>query len=254
LELERTREITLLFTLLCAATLTQAQVGIGTTSPATSSVLDVSSTTKGVLLPQVALTGVNDASTITTPAVSLLVWNTGASWGGAAYYYNSGTSGAPVWAKIIPNNSADVEWTNYTPTFGGSTTAPTKATTHQEGYMYKVVGKTLYLKGYYYHSSATGATAGSGDLLIPLPSGYTINTSVCPVIGTANAGITLGYCHVEHDNNIGTGAVKVFDATRIKFVCSESTAGILRTSVSSTYYVLTANNFDLTFSCEIPIN
>jgi hypothetical protein len=247
------KQITLLFTLLCAATLTQAQVGIGTTSPATSSVLDVSSTTKGVLLPQVALTGVNDASTITTPAASLLVWNTGASWGGAAYYYNSGTSGAPVWAKII-NNSADVEWTNYSPTFEGSTTAPTKATTHQEGYMYKVVGKTLYLKGYYYHTYATGTTGGSGDYLIPLPSGYTINTSVCPVIGTANEGITLGYCHVEQDNSIGTGAVKVFDATRIKFVCSEDIAGTLKKSVGSPWYTLTLNNYDLTFSCEIPIN
>mgnify|MGYP001057507457 CR=1 FL=1 len=252
------KQITLLFTMLCAATLTQAQVGIGTTSPATSSVLDVSSTTKGVLLPQVALTGVNDTSTITTPAVSLLVWNTGASWGDAAYYYNSGTSGAPVWAKII-NNSADVEWTNYTPTFESSgSSAPTKATTHQEGYMYKVVGKTLYLKGYYYHSSATGATAGNGDLLIPLPSGYTINTSVCPAIGTADEGITLGYCHVEQNENggtaIGTGAVKVYDSTKIKFVCAENLSGLLKSSVGSGFYTLTVNNYDLTFSCEIPIN
>ncbi len=249
------KQITLLFTLLCAATLTQAQVGIGTTSPATSSVLDVSSTTKGVLLPQVALTGVNDASTITTPAVSLLVWNTGASWGGAAYYYNSGTSGAPVWAKIIPNNSADVEWTNYSPTFGGSTTAPTKATTHQEGYMYKVVGKTLYLKGYYYHSSATGALNGIGDYLIPLPSGYTINTSVCPVIGTADEGITLGYCHVEHNGSVGAGgAVKVYDSTKIKFVSAYGTGtGALKNSVGSGWFDLTATDYDLTFSCEIPI-
>ena len=228
-------------------------LGIGTTTPDPSAKLDVSATNKGFLPPRVTLTSTSDNTTIPNPATALLVWNTGASWGGAAYYYNSGTSGAPVWAKII-NNSADVEWTNYSPTFEGSTTAPTKATTHQEGYMYKVVGKTLYLKGYYYHYWATGAAAGSGDLLIPLPSGYTINTSVCPAIGTANEGITLGYCHVEHDGNIGTGAVKVYDATRIKFVCSEDINGMLKRSVSSVWYTLTANNYDLTFSCEIPIN
>ena len=112
----------------------------------------------------------------------------------------------------------------------------------------------VYYAGYYYHYWATGAAAGSGDLLIPLPSGYTINTSVCPAIGTANEGITLGYCHVEHDGNIGTGAVKVYDATRIKFVCSEDINGMLKRSVSSVWYTLTANNYDLTFSCEIPIN
>jgi len=245
------KQITLLLTLLCAATLTQAQVGIGTTSPEASAQLDVTASDKGVLLPQVALTGVNDASTITTPAASLLVWNTGASWGGAAYYYNSGTSSAPVWAKII-NNSADVEWTNYSPTLQGSTTNPTKATTHSSGYMYKVVGKTLYLKGYYYHYFATGASAGDGQYLIPLPSGYTINTSVCPVIGTANEGITLGYCHVEQDAAVGTGAVKAYDSTRIKFV--SGTAGSLRLSVGSNWYNLAVNNYDLTFSCEIPIN
>ncbi len=245
------KQIALLLTLLCAATLTQAQIGIGTATPHASAALDVTATNKGLLLPQVALTGVNDASTITTPAASLLVWNTGASWGGAAYYYNSGTSSAPVWAKII-NNSADVEWTNYTPTLQGSTTNPTKATTHQEGYMYKVVGKTLYLKGYYYHYWATGATGGDGNYLIPLPSGYTINTSVSPGIGTANEGITLGYCNVAQDNSIGTGAVKVYDSTRIKFV--SGAPGAFKNSVGSLWYNLTLNNYDLTFSCEIPIN
>jgi hypothetical protein len=62
-----------ILTLLCAATSTQAQVGIGTTSPATSSVLDVSSTTKGLLAPRMT-TAQRDA--ITSPATGLQIYNT----------------------------------------------------------------------------------------------------------------------------------------------------------------------------------
>jgi hypothetical protein len=56
---------------------------------------------KGILLPRVALTSVTDAATIVSPATSLLVYNLGT--GGlspAGYYYNSGSSGSPNWAKI----------------------------------------------------------------------------------------------------------------------------------------------------------
>jgi hypothetical protein len=46
---------------------TQAQVGIGTTNPALSAQLDISSTSKGLLIPRVALTGTTDAVTVSTP-------------------------------------------------------------------------------------------------------------------------------------------------------------------------------------------
>jgi hypothetical protein len=38
--------------------------------------LDVSATNKGLLIPNIALSGTTYAATITTPAVSLLVYNT----------------------------------------------------------------------------------------------------------------------------------------------------------------------------------
>jgi len=77
-----------------------SQVGINTNSPNASSALDVTATDKGVLLPQIDLQSVDDASTITSPAASLLIWNTGATWGNAAYYYNSGTAVSPNWSKF----------------------------------------------------------------------------------------------------------------------------------------------------------
>lgn len=58
-------------------------VGIGTSTPDASARLEVSATNRGVLIPRVSLTSVTDATTISNPATSLLVYNTNASlpWG-----------------------------------------------------------------------------------------------------------------------------------------------------------------------------
>ena len=60
-----------LFALLCATTLTQAQVGIGTNTPNASSQLDVSSTSKGFLPPRMTAAQRN---AISTPVAGLMVW------------------------------------------------------------------------------------------------------------------------------------------------------------------------------------
>jgi len=84
-----------------------AQVGIGTTTPNASAVLDVNSSAKGVLIPQVALTGTTDNSTILNPANSLLIYNTSQiNDVSPGYYYREGTK----WLRIV--NSGDSEkWT-----------------------------------------------------------------------------------------------------------------------------------------------
>lgn len=53
------------------------RVGIGTPTPDTSALLDISDAHKGVLIPRVALTSTTDATTIPLPANSLLVYCTG---------------------------------------------------------------------------------------------------------------------------------------------------------------------------------
>jgi len=91
--------------------LTQAQnVGVNKTgtTPDASSILDLNSgnpwgagTSKGLLIPNVALTGIHDNSTILLPATSLMVYNT-ATGGGVTpgYYYNSNTPGSPTWTQM----------------------------------------------------------------------------------------------------------------------------------------------------------
>ncbi len=94
----------------------QNNVGIGTNTPAASAKLDINASDKGMMIPQVALTATNAASPITSPATSLMVYNT-ATAGTApnnvtpGYYYNAGTPASPNWVRLTTNKSTEVDWT-----------------------------------------------------------------------------------------------------------------------------------------------
>lgn len=84
-------------------------------TPDASSVLDISSTTKGLLIPRLALSATNAAAPITLPATSMLVYNTAIS--GTApnnvtpgYYYNAGTPTVPNWLRIYAGSTNGAEW------------------------------------------------------------------------------------------------------------------------------------------------
>lgn len=86
----------------------QAQVGINSTgsNADNSAMLDVSAVNKGVLIPRVALTGTNDVTTVTSPATSLLVFNT-ATAGDVTpgfYYYNGA-----AWTRIVSGIQAETD-------------------------------------------------------------------------------------------------------------------------------------------------
>ncbi|CAA7193731.1 hypothetical protein [Chryseobacterium potabilaquae] len=53
-------------------------VGIGNNSPDASAIFDIKSADKGILIPRVALISATDQTTILSPAIGLLVYNTGA--------------------------------------------------------------------------------------------------------------------------------------------------------------------------------
>lgn len=57
-------------------TLTAQNVGIGTPTPNASAKLEITDANRGVLIPRVALTATNAAGPVTTPATSLLIYNT----------------------------------------------------------------------------------------------------------------------------------------------------------------------------------
>ncbi|WP_274474652.1 hypothetical protein [Mangrovimonas aestuarii] len=53
-----------------------SQVGIGTTSPDASSILDIQSDSTGILIPRMALSFLDQSTPVTDPANGLLVYNT----------------------------------------------------------------------------------------------------------------------------------------------------------------------------------
>ena len=72
-------------------------------NPDPSAILETQDTTRGVLMPRVNLQNSTDAVTISNPATSLMVFNTGTTLAPAGFYYNAGTPQSPQWALVLPN-------------------------------------------------------------------------------------------------------------------------------------------------------
>ena len=99
--MQKSRQPYCLFLSLLLTTIINAQVGIGTTTPNPSSVLDITSIDKGILVPRVALSNVTDNSIdgINTAAEGLLIYNTNAATtggDGTGYYFYNGS----IWSKF----------------------------------------------------------------------------------------------------------------------------------------------------------
>ncbi len=78
-----------------------AQVGVNTTTPDPSSMLDISATNKGVLVPRVSLPNVTTTMLdgTNTAATGLLIWNTNAATtggNGVGFYFFNGTQWMPI--------------------------------------------------------------------------------------------------------------------------------------------------------------
>ncbi len=100
------KKITLLIVFLFG-TMLHAQVGINTTSPDASSMLDISATNKGVLVPRVSLTNVTLTTLdgTNTAATGLLIWNTNATTtggSGVGFYFYNGTQWMPITQSATP--------------------------------------------------------------------------------------------------------------------------------------------------------
>ena len=80
-------------------------VGIGTSLPNSSALLDLNSTNKGVLFPQISIDSLKDVTSIANPANGLIVYNTtqpGARNDMARGYYYYSTNAA-TWVRLADN-------------------------------------------------------------------------------------------------------------------------------------------------------
>jgi hypothetical protein len=83
---------------ICAFEISQAQVGFGTTTPETSAMLEVKSTSKGFLPPRLTYA---QRQTITNPVAGLTIWCSNCGTSGEAQVYNGTT-----WTNMVGGNAS----------------------------------------------------------------------------------------------------------------------------------------------------
>lgn len=212
-------------------------VGINTTgnAPDVSAMLDIVSSSKGLLLPRVSLSSTTDASTISNPATSLLVYNTNASMtgtyaDGVGYYYNAGTSGSPSWRKIA--GSGDTRWDDLRVTLDNGSNAA------QINTIPGITGPQLW-----YFRDGQGVEAMSFQ--VQLPHGWIEGTTIYPHLHwTPRGSNTSGNVEWNLDyswQNYDASTPQVFPAVTTSTVVASPASGNF---IQSAHYItaLTASN------------
>lgn len=222
-------------------------VGIGTTNPNTSAKLDVSATNKGLLIPNVALTATNAAGPITSPATSLLVYNT-ATAGTVpyavtpGYYYNAGTPAAPNWMKITAGGgSSSFQYENRFYPDGGA------ACSSMYYFNSSNFGPGTYGAGTDYCNDWEYCTATPGSIPAYHVTWYTSYTATAPMYFTGFNGWAMIEDNYDGDVNenlyYGTTTVSIYfykysptsgnTGNVSGTLCGSASVGISRTFVPS---------------------
>jgi hypothetical protein len=234
---------------------TSGNVGIGTSSPSESALLDLTSTSKGLLPPRVALTTKSGTTTIASPTTGLIVYNTAsAGTGGDAvtpgYYFFNGT----IWTRMDPEGWS----TAVAITFGApsGTTSPTKGASPTYDYVrYRNLGGKEYEVEYNFVQVNTG-TAGNSDYLITLPGGlkfdYTASGQTAYTgttgINAISARLVSAFGDLFHVSAHNSATAVPYDATRFR-IHTNSWGSVGWTFYNYTYYQLSVekSGFKMTF-------
>ena len=131
----------------------------------------------------------------------------------------------------------------YNLVIGATTTAPS-------GLTYSVNKAVWWREGAYmniqYTMEISGGTAGTGTYLFPIPSGYTIDSSLIDV----NADYDRGNCGSTSVHNGSKGSVVTYDTTNLQLTAGNSGSDYL--PVASTTYALTVFR-QISFTAKVPI-
>ena len=147
-------------------------VGIGTTNPSSSAMLDVSSTNLGILIPRMTTAQMN---AISSPATGLIIYNTDCN----NLNYNAGTPGSPNWVTI-----------NSTVGTPGNITGSASVCANQTGVTYSIAavsGATSYNWTVPSGATITAGTGTSGITVTFGTNGGNVCVSAVNSCGTSNA-------------------------------------------------------------------
>jgi len=109
--MRRIKNTLAVFSVLFICYIAKAQVGINTVTPDPNAILDISSTTKGLLLPRVSLTAINLSAPLSANSAGMTVYNTATAGTKPnnvtpGYYYNNGSQ----WLQLATTNMVDSKW------------------------------------------------------------------------------------------------------------------------------------------------
>jgi len=236
-----------------------SQIGVGTTTPSTSSLLDVSSTTKGVLIPRMTQAQRN---TIVSPSPSLLIFQIDGTTG--YYYYNStnwvqlhfNTNASDLYPgsliltsqqKILLNNmygNLNQKWVRcYSKTIDGASSATFHSNCDYKGPTMTVIKlSNNYIFGgfnsFSWYSNNNGYKSSNNSFIFSL-----IHNSKHPL---SYAGAYSTYNHLNYGPTFG-GGHDIFINNNMnlgytKFPYTYSFNGVISPSGSGAAY-LTGNNY-----------
>lgn len=209
------KKIAYVLLMLCIGGLScYAQVGIGTTNPDNSSILDIESTDRGILIPRLTTAQIN---AIVNPANGLMVYNTDLK----EFQFNCGTIGTPDWSKISHPSSVKYSNTDTTTNInnnGAYASIPIfgNAEWNDDTTLYTVAGNTLTIAtaGRYRITVNIAyqvpAIAGNTDQRVSVEAQIAINGTPTGTIGNTgyvrhNAGHLEASLHINEVFNISAG-------------------------------------------------
>jgi hypothetical protein len=170
-----------------------SSIGIGTPTPNSSALLDITSTSRGLLLPRMSLTQRNS---IVLPATGLMIFNNSNKY----FEYNFGTPIAPQWVRLLDSSGVtQTQSGNFWRTLGNTGSNPVLnfiGTTDPQDLVFKTNGSERFR-----------ITSG-GNLVTQLGSGMLRSTAGTIGIGAVNlnSGDISGTLQVA---NGGTGLTSV---------------------------------------------
>ena len=189
-----------------------AQVGIGTTTPNASAVLDLTSTTQGLLPPRMTQTQRN---AIVSPAAGLIIWCTNCGAAGEFQGYN-GTSWNNIGAAVVFVPSAPL---SPVATAGNA----------QASVAFNV-------------PLSDGGSAIAGYTVTSSPGGFTATGASSPLVVTGLANGTSYTFTVVATNAVGNSSVSSPSLQVTPFGCGTSTVTFTYNGASVTYGTVTGAN------------
>ena len=168
-------------------------------------------------------------------------FKTGSRWRIAKYSSIGAAELAPATSISTGTITRENTWTAYTPTITGAGTAS------NINFYYKVLGDSLFIRGYFVTGTVAAALA-----TVSIPSGFTIstgkifntlNSGSCPIVGTAG------------NNNPGgsTSSVLVAATSSTSLVYFGGNGGALSPIIPQNGSAIWASSVSTCVNCEVPI-